>query len=239
MFCIQDDTSVADELFKRVTIFCWVLTHPENHYTKAIHAIQTWGKRCNKLILISDSDDSDIDAVGMNTTPGRGHLASKSREALDYLYRHHYDDADWFLKADDDTYVILENLRFLLMDRDPREAIFFGKHFLHPKNESYFAGGAGYVLSKKALALFGRRPPGQCLIDRHDGSNEDVRVSDCLLTLGVRLGNSTDYLGRYRFHHFTPEMHILGMFPRWYERRSYLIPRWVSEWQLPTNEANQ
>ena len=32
-------------------------------------------------------------------------------QAFDYVYKYHKADADWFLKADDDTFIIVENLR--------------------------------------------------------------------------------------------------------------------------------
>ena len=50
-------------------------------------------------------------------------------QAFEYVYKNHLDEADWFLKADDDTYTIVENLRYLLQDKNSSEPMFFGHKF--------------------------------------------------------------------------------------------------------------
>ena len=76
------------------------------------------------------------------------------------------DEAEWFLKADDDTYTIVENLRLLLLNKNHSDPIFFGHKFkpyveqvcfafvLYGGSSSSllsFSGGAGYVLSREAM----------------------------------------------------------------------------------------
>ena len=62
------------------------------------------------------------------------------------------DEADWFLKADDDTYIIVENLRHLLKDKNSSDPVYFGhKLRIDSVQQGIFSGGAGYVLSKEAL----------------------------------------------------------------------------------------
>jgi glycoprotein-N-acetylgalactosamine 3-beta-galactosyltransferase len=95
--------SLADELFRSVKILCWVVTTPDNHKTKAIHIKNTWGRRCNKLLFMSSQSDLDLETIPLAVEEGRGNLWDKSRSALQYIFNYHAHEADWFLKADDDS----------------------------------------------------------------------------------------------------------------------------------------
>ena len=94
---------MAEELSKDVRVLCWVLTMPENHKKKAIHVKNTWGKRCNKLLFMSTTADSEINSISLPVQEKRSSLWDKTRFALQYIYNYHFDEADWFLKADDDS----------------------------------------------------------------------------------------------------------------------------------------
>lgn len=70
-------------------------------------------------------------------------LWEKMRQAMIYLYRNSLNDYDFFMKADDDTYVIVENLRFVLSHQDPSIPILMGRRFnvgsstLHPYSTEF------------------------------------------------------------------------------------------------------
>ena len=78
-------------------------------------------------------------------------LWGKTREGFRRAYEELYEDIDWVIKADDDTYVVMENLRYLLSDQDALQPVWFGCEFkVIVKDGGYMSGGAGYVLSKGA-----------------------------------------------------------------------------------------
>ncbi|KAJ3646186.1 hypothetical protein Zmor_023784 [Zophobas morio] len=154
--------------------------------------------------------DDTLPAVALPVSEGRNNLWGKTKEAFKYVYQNHLNDADWFLKADDDTYVILENLRYMLLPYSPKEPIYFGCKFRPYVKQGYMSGGAGYVLSREAVKKFievGLGNSTKC--SKSNTGAEDVEIGKCLEAVSVKAGDSRDSLGRGRFFPFVPEHHLI------------------------------
>ena len=128
-FYKADDYSEANILRDKVRILCMVMTIHDGHYWKSKYLKDTWGKRCNKLLFMSDINDPRISAVKVDVEPGRDHLTAKTMKSFEMAYRKFSNAYNWFLKADDDTYIIVENLRYLLSTHSADEPVYFGHHF--------------------------------------------------------------------------------------------------------------
>ena len=90
--------------------------------------------------------DSSLPAFGLAIgEESRSKLWKKVKHALRYIYEHHLNEFDWFFKADDDTYVIMENLRRYVDSKDPKLPWFLGRRFKRPSLNisSYMTGGPG------------------------------------------------------------------------------------------------
>lgn len=97
------DERLANEMFNKVKVLCMVMTFPENHKTKALYIKKTWGKRCNKILFMSSKRDSVLKTIVLPLNDTRTLLWGKTKMSFQYAYENHFDDADWFLKADDDS----------------------------------------------------------------------------------------------------------------------------------------
>ena len=101
------------------------------------------GKRWKFNILFTDSS---LPAIGFPIgQESRSQLWNKAKLTFAHINEHYLNDYDWFFKADDDTYVIMENLREYVTSKDSNLPWFLGRRFKFPtwNVDSYLTGGPG------------------------------------------------------------------------------------------------
>ncbi|TPP63033.1 Glycoprotein-N-acetylgalactosamine 3-beta-galactosyltransferase [Fasciola gigantica] len=174
---------------KNIRVLCYINTFPANYELKAIHVYYTWARRCTKIWFTSTKPHRDLPIMILNLTvpETRMHLWSKMRRILRQLYmeRNNY---DYFFKADDDTYAVMENLHLALAENSPDKSFMTGFRWNILCPGGYFSGGSGYVLSRQALTQIVEQA-----IDKHpncptyDEDKEDVKMCLCGRAVGVDL----------------------------------------------------
>ena len=63
---------------------------------------------------MSTEEDIRLGAIKLDVENGREGLWDKVKLGFKHVYNNHFDDFDWFLKADDDTFMVIENLKEML-----------------------------------------------------------------------------------------------------------------------------
>ncbi|KAH8394100.1 hypothetical protein KR215_006819, partial [Drosophila sulfurigaster] len=223
---------LATQLEREVRVACFVLTTPKYHKSRAVHIQRTWGKRCNKIYFMTSQPDDELETIILTKPDKYEVLWGKTKESFTYLYEHKRHEFDWFMKADDDTYVFVENLRHMLYPYSPDEPIYFGFNYklfnVEAKNASYMSGGSGYVLSREALRLFvhGLNDSSKCRPE--DDSAEDVEAGACLFKTNVAAGDSRDDKLRNRFYPMMPYSSLMSKYNGmdfWLFKYAYYNPR--------------
>ncbi|CAF3944249.1 unnamed protein product, partial [Rotaria sordida] len=212
-----------------VRVLCLILTSPKYIHTRAKAVHETWAPQCDRHFFITEYFGNNITSKQINVTEqipiapiknitaGYDHLTQKSTLAFLFAYENYLNDFDWFVKADDDTYVIVEHLKTFLNEQNPSEPVTFGYNFKIHVPKGYHSGGASYVLSRESLQRFyeaHKDPTSNC---RKDGGSEDVEIANCLRTKGVYPGKSLDKQNRELFHPLSFTDHFRGLFPDWLE----------------------
>ncbi|XP_059089659.1 glycoprotein-N-acetylgalactosamine 3-beta-galactosyltransferase 1-like isoform X3 [Tigriopus californicus] len=211
-------------------ILCWILTYPMNKNTQAAAVKETWGRRCDKLLFMtSEKDPEDDSFVALEVTEDRKNLWTKTQLSLEYIYNNHFAGYDWFFKADDDTYVIVENLRKFASQYSPQDPAYFGCRFKPFVTQGYMSGGAGYLLSRESLKRFivnGFRNETRNECNQLSSPSEDVQLGRCLEKVGVVAMNTTDAMGGHRFFPLDP---TFLLYKENKKKRIYWLFRYIYE----------
>ena len=134
-----------------VRVLCWVQTHKGVVDTRARTVHDTWGSDCDVLLFVTTEKHPGLDVMVVDL-PGpesRDYLWDKAKDAWHQVYRDHLGSADWFIKADDDTYVNIPHLKRHLRANARRynasDAHYMGRvmNFAGDATAPFIAGGSG------------------------------------------------------------------------------------------------
>ena len=140
--------SLENEWLKhKVSITCVVFVEK---LKRAATIKDTWGTHCNQLLFFS-RHLSDVDLSVMNL--GIKYTSSWQLlcESMNYIWKNNKGiPLDWIIFINDDTFVIPENLRYMLAPLDFREPHYLG-HAVALWGLPYNVAQSGYVLSHEVL----------------------------------------------------------------------------------------
>lgn len=202
-----------------IRVFCAFYSY-EGNRDLVQSVIETWGKRCDGLLVGSDHTDPDIGAVKLvHSKGGYGDLWNMVQAMLANIYLNYIDDYDVFYIGGDDMFVIVENLKFFFAEIEAKHGkdhpVYTGGWWpIHPRqaarfnlpNRSLFAymgGGPGYALSRSVVKILVEQELLSCL-ENSTLTAEDLFMGYCLKTLGITGMNAQDADGGDRFFAFDP-----------------------------------
>ncbi|ORY06198.1 hypothetical protein K493DRAFT_333256 [Basidiobolus meristosporus CBS 931.73] len=172
---------------KQLVIF--LLTSLKTLPTRGKDVSLTWGKRAKEYresgssvspVDVMFSESADTSKYGLPHLPlpdvGYSELYKKTFSTFHYLYEHHLNDYEWFMKADDDTFVRINTLMSLLNNPNinASEPLLFGR-----TGGSWCWGGPGYIINRRMLSLVGPYLP-YCLKNEKYVGPEDVMFGECV-----------------------------------------------------------
>lgn len=120
----SDMTSQEGQSLKdTISISCYVITSG-NCKIAATAINKTWGRRCNhiRFLVTMGSKTCGLPVLYLKNTK----VKEKYQEAISKIYNVYGNESDWTLVATDDTYIIVENIRFLINRTSPDSKIMYG-----------------------------------------------------------------------------------------------------------------
>uniref|UniRef100_A0AC35UB33 N-acetylgalactosaminide beta-1,3-galactosyltransferase n=1 Tax=Rhabditophanes sp. KR3021 TaxID=114890 RepID=A0AC35UB33_9BILA len=195
--CIFDKTS--QYLYEKVKIFCMIATSPKYIESRVVQQKNTWVKRCNNFVYLSSETNHSIPSIQVIPKDDYSLSMLKMRNGLKHVYKQHGDKYDYYLKCDDDAYLVMENLRGFLLNKDSNKAHFHGfkmNGLTADFGKLFVSGGPGFIMSKaavKKIVEVGFDDPKYCT--QEDNVPEDVHFAKCFERLNVTFGEARDSRG--------------------------------------------
>ncbi|ETN86311.1 hypothetical protein NECAME_06019 [Necator americanus] len=128
----EKDVFVSDaarRLPRKGRLLCFVITTPKHHSTRVPAINETWLPRCDhgQFFTSLEMDSSIPHSTILAKIPDDyNYLFHKTLLSFYYAYTEISSEFEWYYKADDDTYVIMEHMYEYLATLDPNEPYYLG-----------------------------------------------------------------------------------------------------------------
>lgn len=179
----------SEFLFNSITILCVILVSKVSNYEAAK---ATWAKGCNKIAIVSLEKKPFVSAY-------KGRESSKWVRLCQELPQ--LDNAfQWTLFVYDSSFVVMENLRYMLAGKDYREMHYLG-HPVTYWNVQYNMGKAGYVLSQGSLQKVQDKVKDiNCSKETSFLNQEDLYLGKYMASLNIKPEDTRDSKGLSTFY---------------------------------------
>jgi len=213
---------------QQTNLLCIILTSKKSIFDRGPAVWDTWSHKCNKTMFSLNSNDlkqnitesnlkflNKINILNLSMNESYDKMAEKVLLTLKMMYELNNNETrfNWYLLVDDDTFIYTDNLYKFIKLTDSKLAYTYGYNFKEVVSTGYHSGGGGVLMPIKSLKrLHESITNNKCAFK--DGYG-DVALGQCSHISRVKIGNSTDSLGRERFHPLDVRDHYDGNYPDW------------------------
>ncbi|KAG0445691.1 hypothetical protein HPB47_018852 [Ixodes persulcatus] len=201
---VADSISEAEFLYRQVPVLCLVQAKTRQQVRSVYN---NWGRHCNRLVFFGSIQDP---YVPIHQIPLSVADAQVTCLVLRHVLHKYGGEFSWLLLVDDETFAIVENLRFYVAPLNSSAVYYLG----HPVQETsggfYNSMAGGIVLSEGAVRSLSRTMGRRC--DRLGKTSVAIdRYVGKLLLRGpsgggpLRPVDTRDPLARGRFNPFSVE----------------------------------
>ncbi|XP_043983798.1 C1GALT1-specific chaperone 1 [Gambusia affinis] len=193
----QLSDSRLQELNNQLKVYCVVMVQPKSLVYWAT-ALDTWTKHCDKAEFYTSEVSKALEAIDLNEKDDWARL----RKALKHAYEN-AGDIRWFFVAQPNTFAIIENLKYLVLTKDPEQPFYLGKAVKSGELE-YVELNSGIVLSYEALKRLVNVFQDENKCPERGGQlwklSDDKQLAVCLKFTGVFAENGEDIHGKGLFN---------------------------------------
>ncbi|VUZ50993.1 unnamed protein product [Hymenolepis diminuta] len=221
----EGETILVDQLAKAMPVMAFIFTSKDGLTNRVSQVKSTWAKRFNEVVFFSYETNLPFHIVSL--TPAKGWAYTRS--AIAYIHENYGQNFAFFMKAQDNNYVIVENLRELLRTIDPEKPLLIGRQMKAKDGSTYMMEEAGYVISRaglRKLAAAIKDDIGAC---RTSNSHTGQVIGKCAEAAGLELMHAVDENKLEFFHPFPPRDFFNKLVKEKYTNQTVYQPSQMNE----------